>query len=92
MRGEVFCGFADCPPRFCLLQLVQRVEDKGSFEEAAIIAGVEAVNEPLVRCCFVEARFGGVFDGAHGYFGRIFMNQPVSVPSMSQRGSQFLRE
>ena len=65
LRGEVVCGFADCPPRFCLLQLVQCVEDEGGFEEAAIIAGVEAVNEPLVCCCFVEARLGGVFDGVH---------------------------
>ena len=42
MLGEVFRGFADCPPGFCLLQLVERVQDEGRFEEAAVVAGVEA--------------------------------------------------
>ena len=92
MLGEVVCGFADCLPGFCLLQLVERVQDEGCFEEASVVAGIEAVHQPLVGGGFVEAGFGAVFDGTHGYFARIFMSQPVSSPSISQRGSQFFRE
>ncbi len=71
---------------------MEGVEDEGGFEEAPVVAGVEAVHQPFVGGGFVELGFEAVFDGIHHYLGRTLMNQPVSLPSTSQRGSQFLRE
>ena len=71
---------------------MEGVQDEGGFEEAPVVAGVEAVHQPLVGGDFVELGLDAVLDRVHRYLGRIFMNQPVSLPSTSQRGSQFLRE
>lgn len=47
---------------------MESVEYQGSFEEAAVVARVEAVNQPLVSGGLVEARLGAVFNGAHSPF------------------------
>ena len=91
IRQVVRC-FADGPGGFCSFQLVERVKQEGCFQQAPVVALVEPLHQPPVRCGLVEAGLGGVFDGAHGQLGRIFMNQPVSVPSMSHLGSQFFLE
>ena len=44
MVGEVVGGFPDCPVGLGALQLVEGVEDEGSFEEAAIVLFVEEVD------------------------------------------------